>query len=144
MIPSLAEAVIDCRVPPGLGESDVRARIEPVLGELGEQLEIEFLETVSGNESALATGFFDQIREWLAEVEPEATLVPTVMPGFSDSHWFRKAYGSDCVVYGFHPQRELDLFKAAPLVHGPDERASVADVELAANFYEWLARRFLG
>jgi len=144
VIPSLAEAVIDCRVPPGLGESDVRARIEPVLGELGEQVEIEFLETVSGNESALATGFFDQIREWLAEVEPEATLVPTVMPGFSDSHWFRKAYGSDCVVYGFHPQRELDLFKAAPLVHGPDERASVADVELAANFYEWLARRILG
>ncbi|MDQ3573040.1 MAG: M20/M25/M40 family metallo-hydrolase [Actinomycetota bacterium] len=144
VIPSLAEAVIDCRVPPGLAESDVRARIEPVLGELDEQMEIEFLESVSGNESALATGFFDEIREWLAEVEPEATLVPTVMPGFSDSHWFRKAYGGECVVYGFHPQRELDLFQAAPLVHGADERAAVSDVELAASFYESLARRILG
>ena len=69
-------------------------------------------------------------------------LVPSVMPGFSDSHWFRKAFGAS-VVYGFHPQRELDLFAAAPLVHGADERAAVGDIELAAGFYEWLARRFL-
>ncbi len=27
VIPSLAEAVVDCRVPPGLSEADVRARI---------------------------------------------------------------------------------------------------------------------
>ena len=143
VIPSLAEAVIDCRVPPGLDEAAVRARIEPVLGELGEQVEIDFTETTSGNESPLDTDFAAALRDWLAEADPEATLVPSVMPGFSDSHWFRKAFGA-CVVYGFHPQRELDLFSAAPLVHGADERAAVADVELAAGFYEWLARRTLG
>jgi acetylornithine deacetylase/succinyl-diaminopimelate desuccinylase-like protein len=143
VIPSVAEAVIDTRVPPGLDEADVRARIEPVLGDLGDQVEIEFTETTSGNESPLETEFATAIREWLAEADPEAALVPIVMPGFSDSHWFRKAFDS-VVVYGFHPQRELDLFTAAPLVHGADERAAVADVELAAKFYEWLARRFLG
>ena len=144
VIPSLAEAVVDCRVPPGLEEADVRERIAPVLGELGEQVEVEFMETTSGNASALETEFTSHLREWLSEVEPDATLVPTVMPGFSDSHWWRRAFGSECVVYGFHPQRELDLFRAAPLVHGADERAAVADVELAANFYAWLARRVLG
>jgi len=143
VIPSVAEAVIDCRVPPGLGEAGVRRRIEPVLGELGDKLEIEFTETVSGNESPLDTDFAAMLREWVADVDPEATVVPTVMPGFSDSHWFRKAFGSS-VVYGFHPQREIDLFTSAPLVHGADERAAVADVELAAAFYEWLARRVLG
>ncbi len=65
------------------------------------------------------------------------------MPGFSDSHWFRKAFGSS-VVYGFHPQRELDMLAAAPLVHGADEGAAVSDVELAADFYAWLAKRILG
>jgi acetylornithine deacetylase/succinyl-diaminopimelate desuccinylase-like protein len=143
VIPSLAEAIIDTRVPPGFGEADVRARIAPVLGELGDQVEIEFTETTSGNESPYETELADAIREWLAEVDPEAILVPAVMPGFSDSHWFRKAFDS-IVVYGFHPQRQLDLFDAAPLVHGPDERAAVADIELAADFYAWLARRFLG
>lgn len=143
VIPSLAEAVIDCRVPPGLDEAAVRERIQPVLGDLGDKVEIDFMETASGNESPLDTELTGTIREWLAGVEPEATLVPTVMAAFSDSHWFRKAFGSS-VVYGFHPQRELDLFTSAPLIHGADERAAVADVELQAGFYEWLARRVLG
>ena len=142
VIPSVAEAVIDCRVPPGLDEAAVRERIAPVLGDLGDQMEVEFTDTTSGNASPLDTEFTDALRDWLAEADPEATLVPSVMPGFSDSHWFRKAFSSS-VVYGFHPQRALDLFTAAPLVHGADERAAVADIELAAGFYEWLARRFL-
>jgi acetylornithine deacetylase/succinyl-diaminopimelate desuccinylase-like protein len=144
VIPAMAEAVIDTRVPPGLDEADVRARIEPILGELGDKVEIEFMETTSGNESPLETDLHEHIREWLAEVEPEATLVPDVMAGFSDSHWFRKAFGDECVVYGFHPQRELDLFTAQPLVHGADERAAVSDIELAAEFYASLAERVLG
>jgi acetylornithine deacetylase/succinyl-diaminopimelate desuccinylase-like protein len=143
VIPSMAEAIVDTRVPPGYNEADVRDRIAPVLGDLGDQVEIEFTETTSGNESPFETEFAAAIRDWLAEVDPGAMLVPAVMPGFSDSHWFRKAFGSS-VVYGFHPQRELDLFGAAPLVHAPDERAAVADIELAADFYAWLARRILG
>ena len=143
VIPSVAEALVDTRVPPGLDEGDVRARIAPVLGDLGDHVEIDFDSMTIGNESPLDTELATAIREWLAEADPGATLVPMVMPGFSDSHWFRKAFDS-VVVYGFHPQRELDLFTAAPLVHGPDERAAVADIELAADFYAWLARRFLG
>ena len=44
--------------------------------------------------------------------------MPIVMPGFSDSHWFRKAFKSS-VVYGFHPRRELDLFTAPRSCTGP-------------------------
>ena len=69
-------------------------------------------------------------------------MVPIVMAGFSDSHWFRKAFGS-ATVYGFCPQRKLGLFEAAPLMHGADERAAVADVEMAATFYADLCRRVL-
>ncbi len=144
IIPSMAEAVIDTRVPPGLDEEDVRERIAPVLGELGDQVEIEFMETTSGNDSPLESELRDHIANWLAEIDPGATLVPDVMAGFSDSHWFRKVFGDECVVYGFHPQRALDLFTAQPLVHGADERAAVSDIELAAEFYRSLAERVLG
>jgi len=143
VIPSLAEAVVDCRVPPGLGEDEVRARIDSVLGELPEQVEIEFIDRVVGNASEVESELADAIGEWLAEADPDATLVPIVMPGFSDSHWFRKAFGS-ATVYGFCPQRELDLFDAAPLVHGADERAATADVALAADCYRHLVERMLG
>ena len=143
VIPAVAEVVVDCRVPPGLGEQHVREQIAGVLGAQDPSIEIEFDDKTVGNESPYETELAHAIREWLGNVDPDATLVPTVMPGFSDSHWFRRAF-PDCVVYGFHPQRELDMLTAAPLVHGADERAAVSDVELAAHFYEWLAKRLLG
>lgn len=143
VIPSMAEAVIDCRVPPGMEEPQVRERIDSVLGALDPKVEIDFTDPVVGNESPFRSPFADVIRDWLAEADPGARLVPTVMPGFSDSHWWRRAFDAT-IVYGFHPQRELDLFSAAPLVHGADERAAVADVELAAGFYADIAQRVLG
>ena len=65
------------------------------------------------------------------------------MAGFSDSHWFRRAFDS-ATVYGFCPQREMSLLEAAPLVHSADERAAVADIEFAARFYRDIIQRVLG
>ena len=144
VIPAVAEVVVDCRVPPGLGEEHVREQIAGVLGSAGSQ----HRDRVPGphRRQRLAVrrrSSRTRSANGSPRIDPEATLVPTVMPGFSDSHWFRKAFGA-CVVYGFHPQRELDMLTAAPLVHGADECAAVSDVELAADFYAWLAKRILG
>ena len=65
-----------------------------------------------------------------------------VLPGFSDSRWFREAF-PDCIAYGFFPQRTMDLFEAMPLVHGADERVPVEDLGLAARFYAGLAEEVL-
>ena len=140
VIPSSGEALIDCRVPPGLDAGDARRRIEELLGP--GDYELEFSEAVVGNRSELESPLTDAIQEWLAEADPGAELAPIVMPGFSDSHWFRAAF--DATVLGFCPQRQIDLFESAPLIHGADERVPVADVELAAGFFHALARRLLG
>jgi acetylornithine deacetylase/succinyl-diaminopimelate desuccinylase-like protein len=145
VIPSCAEALVDCRVPPGAGPDHVREVLEGVLGPLSDGLETDFegQEQVTGNSSPADTPLFDEIAGWLAGSDPEATLVPIVMTGFSDSHWFRKAFGS-ATVYGFCPQRTYGLIEAFPLVHAADERAAVADLELAASFYSDICRRVLG
>jgi acetylornithine deacetylase/succinyl-diaminopimelate desuccinylase-like protein len=65
-----------------------------------------------------------------------------VMPGFSDSHWFRKAFGA--TVYGFCPHNAMRLAELAPLIHGTDERVAVADLELASGFFYDLPRQLLG
>jgi len=100
VIPSEAEALIDCRVPPGYGEDEARRELEALIGE--GDYEIEFTEAVVGNRSPLESPLADAIGEWLSEVEPGAELAPTVMPGFSDSNWFRTAF-DDAIVYGFCP-----------------------------------------
>jgi acetylornithine deacetylase/succinyl-diaminopimelate desuccinylase-like protein len=143
VIPSRAEVMVDCRVPPGMDPAEARAHAQAVLGEAGEGLELEFTDTVVGNRSSADSPLATGIEEWLAKADPAATLVPIVMAGFSDSHWFRKAFDS-AVVYGFCPQREMQVPEATPLVHGADERAAVADIDLAARFYLDIAQAVLG
>jgi acetylornithine deacetylase/succinyl-diaminopimelate desuccinylase-like protein len=143
VIPSRAQLKIDCRVPPGLGEEAARRRIAEVLGELADQLEIEFTETVVGNQSAVQTPLMDVIGEWVQSNDPGAETVPVILPGFSDSRWFREAF-PDCVAYGFFPHRHMTMLEAAPLVHNADERIDVRDLGFAAGFYADIARGLLG
>jgi len=142
VIPSVAEALIDCRTPPGVGADEVRKLATELLGPLADSVEIEFVEQVVGNSSPFDTPLAAAIAEWLAEADPDAALVPTVMAGFSDSHWFRKAFEAT-TVYGFCPAREQGMLESWPLVHAADERAAVADVELAASFFADLPQRVL-
>ncbi len=143
VIPSTASLKIDCRVPPGLGEEAVRRRIEQTFGELAPQLEVEFTETVMGNASSIDTELMETIKGWVTAQDPDADAVPLILPGFSDSRWFREAF-PDCIAYGFFPQRHQTLLEAAPLIHNANERIDVRDLGFAAGFYADLARELLG
>ena len=143
VIPSRAEVLVDCRVPPEMTEPQVRERVEQVVGEGGEDFEIEFVENAVGNRSPSDTPLAEAISATLSELDPGAVLVPIVMAGFSDSHWFREAFDA-ATVYGFCPQRDMTLAEAGPLIHSADERIKISDMELAANFYVALTRRLLG
>jgi acetylornithine deacetylase/succinyl-diaminopimelate desuccinylase-like protein len=143
VIPSRAWVKVDCRVPPGLGEDVARRRVEEVLGTNGSGLEIEFFEQTVGNGSPVATPLMDAIDRWIKANDPGAASVPVILPGFSDSRWWRDVF-PDCVAYGFFPQRHMTLFETAPLVHSADERIDVRDLGFAASFYRDLARDLLG
>ena len=143
VIPSRAYLKIDCRVPPGHGEDTARRRIEEVLGDHLDHLELEFTETVVGNSSPLETELMAAIDRWIETNDPAAETVPVILPGFSDSRWFREAF-PDCVAYGFFPQRYMPLLEAAPLIHSADERIDVRDLGFAADFYAHLPRELLG
>jgi acetylornithine deacetylase/succinyl-diaminopimelate desuccinylase-like protein len=142
VIPAHAQVLVDCRVPPEMTQSEVAERVRPLLGE-SEGVEIEFVEDAVGNRSPSSSPLADAIAATMEELDPGSGLVPIVMAGFSDSHWFRKAFDAS-TVYGFCPQRGMNLAEAGPLIHGADERIMVSDMELAANFYVDLTRRLLG
>ncbi len=143
VIPSRAQLKIDCRVPPGLGEEAARRRIEYVLGDQAGELGIEFTETVVGNHSPVETNLMDAIGRWVQDNDPGAETLPVLLPGFSDSRWFREAF-PECVAYGFFPQRHQMLLDVAPLIHSADERIDVRDLGYATTFYAEIARELLG
>ncbi|MGN6870388.1 MAG: M20/M25/M40 family metallo-hydrolase [Solirubrobacteraceae bacterium] len=144
VIPSRAYLKVDCRVPPGLGEDAVWRRIAHVLGgEAKQTYEIEFTEQVTGNSSPVDSPLMDAIDRWITTNDPGAETVPLILPGFSDSRWFRETF-PECTAYGFFPQRHMTLLETGPLVHSANERIDVRDLGFAATCYADLARELLG
>jgi acetylornithine deacetylase/succinyl-diaminopimelate desuccinylase-like protein len=143
VIPSRAQLKVDCRVPPGLGEEVARRRIHEALGEHADELELEFTEKVIGNESSPDSPLMEAVDGWVKGNDSGAETVPVILPGFSDSRWFRDAF-PDCVAYGFFPHRHMPLREAAPLIHSANERIDVRDLGFAARCYADLAREVLG
>jgi len=139
VVPSIAELRVDCRAPAGMDGATVTER----LGEaLGDDVEIEWIEQVIGNRSPVESPLMDAVRAWVGEADPGAEAVPTVLPAFTDSRWWRHAF-PDCVAYGFFPQRHQTLYDAWPLIHGADERIDVRDLGFAVDFYVQLPKRLL-
>ena len=141
VIPASAELAVDCRVPPGLGEKEALQRIHEVLG--GEGYEIAFSEKVIGNQSPVSSPLMDAITGWIAREDPGARVVPTILPGFTDSRTFRDAFPG-LVAYGFFPQTHMTLYDTAPLIHSADERIDVRDLDVAARFFRDVTKELLG
>jgi acetylornithine deacetylase/succinyl-diaminopimelate desuccinylase-like protein len=121
---------------------DGDAVLERIRPAIGGDLELEWLETVVGNRSSFDTPLMAAIRDWIGEVDPGAQAVPTVLPAFTDSRWWRDAF-PECVAYGFMPQRHQSLYDGWPLIHGADERIDVRDLGFAVSFFHELPRRLL-
>ena len=141
VIPASAELRVDCRVPPGLGEEHALTRIREVLGE--DSYRLEFTERVIGNESPVRSPLMDAIEGWIAANDRGARIVPTMLPGFTDSRTFRNAF-PECVAYGFFPHRHMNLHETMPLIHAADERIDVRDLGYGASFFRDVCKELLG
>ncbi len=140
VMPARAELQVDGRLPPGMDGTAGLRRIRELLGQDG--LEIDVMEEVVGNRSAIATPLMDAIRDWVAENDPGAEAVPSVLPAFTDSRTFREAF-PDCTAYGFFPQRHQSYYDVWSLIHSNDERIDLRDLAFATAFFLDLPRRLL-
>jgi acetylornithine deacetylase/succinyl-diaminopimelate desuccinylase-like protein len=143
VLPALATIGVDCRVPPGLGRDVAQRRVTELLADAGQPYRLSWNEQVVGNGSPIETPLMDAIRAWAAQADPEAAIVPTIMPGFTDSRAFRDTF-PDCVAYGFFPHRHMTVLDVAPLIHSADERIDLRDLDHATAFFRDVTLRLLG
>jgi acetylornithine deacetylase/succinyl-diaminopimelate desuccinylase-like protein len=136
VIPALCDVVVDCRLPPGETPQSVEPTIRALLGDA--EYELQWLEAQGGTRSPLETPLWAAVAAFVAELEPGAVAAPMIVPGFTDSHWLREAFGT--VAYGFIPARAMSAELAARLVHSADERVPVDDLELGVHFFRHAAR----
>ena len=140
VVPAVCEVTCDCRLLPGQTQAEAERLIRDWLGE--GDYDLSWIEGVGGTRSSPHTPLWEALERWLAREEPGAALVPNILPGFTDSHYLREAFGT--IAYGFFPMRAMTPELAARLVHSADERIPVDDVELGTRFLIDVARDLLG
>ena len=141
VIPARAELQVDGRMPPGMDGEVTLRRVRELVGD-ADDVEIEVMEEVVGNRSAVDTPLMDAIRDWVGERDEGAEAVPSVLHAFTDSRWFRAAF-PDCAAYGFFPMRHQHFYDTWSLIHSSDERIDLRDLAYAASFFVDLPRRLL-
>ena len=139
VIPAIADITVDSRLLPGMTPDEQQSIVRGILGE--GDYELESLEWHGGTRSELQTPLWDAVASWIESVDPGARPAPVCVAGFTDSHWFREAFGT--VAYGFFPSRVMPIETAARLIHSADERVPVEDLELGVSFLRHAAHSLL-
>ncbi|MCA1657193.1 MAG: M20/M25/M40 family metallo-hydrolase, partial [Actinobacteria bacterium] len=140
VVPALCSITVDSRLLPGQTVDEQHALVRSVL-EDGEY-ELESLEAHGGTRSPIESPLWNAVQSFVDDVDPGARALPICVAGFTDSHWFREAFGT--VAYGFFPARAMDVETAARLIHSADERVPVDDLELAVQWFRHAAQELLG
>ena len=139
VIPAVCDIVVDSRLLPGMTTDQQQEIVRGVLG--GGDYELSSLESHGGTRSDIKTPLWDAVSAWVESVDPGAKPAPVCVAGFTDSHWFREAFGT--VAYGFFPSRVMPIEIAARLIHSADERVPVDDLELGVGFLRHAAQSLL-
>ena len=142
IIPSECETVFDCRVLPGQTPAEAMGMIKNLLKDVGlEKLEFETIQANEPSESPVETRLYEQIVAVLKEFESNCSVAPTMLTGGTDSRFFRRT-GSVC--YGFQPMHaDVAHGEIHKMVHGIDERISIANLVFGTSVLYEVVKRFM-
>lgn len=127
-------AEIDCRLLP---DQDPQAWLEELQGVVGPEVEIEVLMGFTPAVSTTDTQLYEMIRDVTLEELPEASFVPQVQGGFTDSHFFRDL---GIVSYGYTATATPSEDAAG--VHGNNERVTEENVRRGVAMTIKILERF--
>jgi acetylornithine deacetylase/succinyl-diaminopimelate desuccinylase-like protein len=133
--PSIARAQLDARLLPGRTCSDFTAAIESLVDD--STIEIEEVLSFPSRSSSADTPLFRAIEAVAGRQDPVGLVIPRLIGGFTDAHWFREA---GIVAYGFVP-RALSNEEASG-VHGVDERIAIETLSKGIALQIELVRAF--
>ena len=118
VVPPTAVAELDCRILPDQDSNEflegMRARIDD------EQIEIEEIMLFSAAETSSDTPLYSLLVQKTREHFPNAGVAPSVLGGFTDSHFFRDI---GIASYGYIPS--IRTTAQASGVHGNNERIGI-------------------
>lgn len=133
VIPTMAEAVVDCRVLPGR-QAAFEKEVDDIIGP---DVQREWITELPSYETTFDGDLVDAMNGAILAIDPDARTVPYMMSGGTDAKAFARL-GIRC--FGFTPLRlppELDF---AALFHGVDERVPVDALEFGVKVLDHFLR----
>jgi len=132
---------VDGRLAPGQRASDLIAELRGVLPPvLRERIRFDILHEAPSVSFSTDTPLYRAIGQSIARADPEGIVVPSIIPGFTDSQNYA-CLGAQC--YGFYPLQLPPDLDFAALFHGVGERIPVAGYFWGIEVLTDLLRRFL-
>jgi acetylornithine deacetylase/succinyl-diaminopimelate desuccinylase-like protein len=138
VIPGLAEFEIDGRTLPGQTDDDLLRELRAVLGP---DVELEIMKSAPPIVTEpIASPLFDLIKREVERREPDAQVVPYLIPGFTDAKYFTQ---TGARWYGFSPVKieRSSGIRFADMFHGHNERVPVAGLAWGVEVLDSVVRQ---
>ena len=123
VIPSTAEADIDCRLVPGETPDSVKREIHHLIGD---EIELETVYTTGGAEFPSDTPLFKLMETRTRQMDPGGIVIPLLMPGATDACQYQNA---GIKMYGFTPGILPPGTPLLQMAHGNDERMPISFIK---------------
>jgi acetylornithine deacetylase/succinyl-diaminopimelate desuccinylase-like protein len=139
VIPGVAEVEIDGRTLPGQSTEDFLRELRAVLGD---DVELEVMKAAPPTVTEpIASPLYDVIARQVVAREPDATVVPYMIPGFTDAKYFTQLGAR---WYGFSPVKidKASGIKFADMFHGHNERIPIAGLHWGTEVLDAVVREF--
>ncbi len=137
VIPAEASAELDCRLLPGEKPAEFLAFLRDLIGD--DSIQVEPLLSFPASSSDVGSTFMTAVHQLAVTELGGAPVVPSIIPGFTDSHYFRE---QGIASYGFVPfvLSEDD----EKTVHGNNERVSLDNLRAGVQRLATLVRTLSG
>jgi acetylornithine deacetylase/succinyl-diaminopimelate desuccinylase-like protein len=140
VVPDHAAGEVDVRVLPGQDEIDVYDHFRKAIGPVFEEIEMETIEATRAGGSEPAGPLWEALADALHEIQPEAHLIPALIPVGTDARFFRP---KGTVAYGVSLfDRKVAFGDFLRMFHGHDERVSEDSLGLTARLIGATVERF--
>ncbi|GAA4409743.1 M20/M25/M40 family metallo-hydrolase [Actinokineospora soli] len=133
VIPSTAEAIVDCRVLPGREAAFLR-EVDDLLGP---DVEREWVSNLPAVETTFDGALVDAMTDAIAAEDPGARAVPYMLSGGTDAKAF-STLGIRC--FGFAPLKLPADLDFSALFHGVDERVPVDALQFGTRVLDRFLR----
>jgi acetylornithine deacetylase/succinyl-diaminopimelate desuccinylase-like protein len=137
VIPGVAEFEIDGRTLPGQTDEDLLRELRDVLGP---DVELEIMKSAPPvTTEPIESPVYDVIRRQVLAREPQAVVIPYMIPGFTDAKYFTRMGAR---WYGFSPVKieAASGIRFAEMFHGHNERIPVAGLHWGVEVLDAVVR----